>query len=92
MGTWFWLNVPLGVLIFSAVSGIPLWLVLRHPDTGPTATAPDAAIVDAAPAARARGHRGSAAPRRHVHNAASEPSWQQPAAGAREPELAGQRK
>ena len=32
---WFWLNVPLGALIFLAVSGIPLWLVLRHADLAP---------------------------------------------------------
>jgi hypothetical protein len=32
---WFWLNVPLGALIFLAVSGIPLRLVLRHPDLAP---------------------------------------------------------
>jgi len=35
MASWFWLNVPLMVLVFLAVSGIPLWLVLRHPDRGP---------------------------------------------------------
>jgi hypothetical protein len=30
---WFWLNVPLCALIFCAVCGIPLWLVIKHPDT-----------------------------------------------------------
>lgn len=30
--SWFWLNIPLGVVFFLAVSGIPLWLVLKHPD------------------------------------------------------------
>jgi len=34
MGTWFWLNVPLMVVIFSAVAGIPLWMVVKRPDTG----------------------------------------------------------
>jgi hypothetical protein len=29
---WFWLNVPLAVLFIAAWSGIPLWMVLRHPD------------------------------------------------------------
>jgi hypothetical protein len=32
MGTWFWLNVPLMVVIFSAVVGIPLWMVIKRPD------------------------------------------------------------
>ena len=40
---WFWLNIPLDAVFFLAVTGIPLWLVFRHPDTGPTATAPAAA-------------------------------------------------
>jgi hypothetical protein len=29
---WLWLNIPLGSLIFLAVAGIPMWLVLKHPD------------------------------------------------------------
>jgi hypothetical protein len=32
---WFWMNVPLMVVFFAAMTGIPLWLSLRHPDTGP---------------------------------------------------------
>lgn len=32
---WFWLNVPAMVVFFAAVTGIPLWLSLRHSDTGP---------------------------------------------------------
>jgi hypothetical protein len=36
---WIWLNMPLGALIFLAVAGIPLWMVIRHPDTGPDAQA-----------------------------------------------------
>jgi hypothetical protein len=32
---WFWLNIPLCALIFGAVCGIPLWLVIKHPDTAP---------------------------------------------------------
>ena len=32
---WIWLNMPLGALIFLAVAGIPLWMVIKHPDTGP---------------------------------------------------------
>jgi hypothetical protein len=34
MGSWFWLNIPLCAVIFSAVAGIPLWMVIKHPDTG----------------------------------------------------------
>jgi hypothetical protein len=36
---WFWMNVPLMVVFFAAITGIPLWLSLRHPDTGPAALA-----------------------------------------------------
>jgi hypothetical protein len=32
---WFWMNIPLMVIFFAAVAGIPLWLVFKHPDTGP---------------------------------------------------------
>jgi hypothetical protein len=30
MPLWFWLNIPLAIVIFAAVSGIPLWLVLTR--------------------------------------------------------------
>ena len=30
MGSWFWLNVPLMVVIFGCVAGIPLWLNLTR--------------------------------------------------------------
>jgi hypothetical protein len=33
MPAWFWLNVPADVLFFLAVSGIPLWMVLKKPAT-----------------------------------------------------------
>jgi hypothetical protein len=36
---WFWANVPLMVMFFAAIAGIPLWLSLRHPDTGPATRA-----------------------------------------------------
>jgi hypothetical protein len=32
---WFWLNIPLASVIFLAVAGIPLWMVIKHPDTRP---------------------------------------------------------
>jgi hypothetical protein len=33
--SWFWLNIPFGVVFFLAIAGIPLWMVIRHPDYGP---------------------------------------------------------
>lgn len=39
MGTWFWLNIPLRAVIFSAMAGIPLWMVIKRPDTGHEAAA-----------------------------------------------------
>ena len=36
--SWFWLNVPLMALFFLATAGIPMWLVLRHPETVPART------------------------------------------------------
>jgi hypothetical protein len=37
--TWLLLNIPLAVLFFAVWVGIPLWLVLKHPDTGPALAA-----------------------------------------------------
>ena len=57
---WFWLNIPLGVLIFGAVCGIPMWLVIKRPDTaqmptGGSGTAPQARpLVPAAPSTAVR--------------------------------------
>jgi hypothetical protein len=34
MSTYLWLNVPIAMLIFLAMSLIPLWMVIKHPDTG----------------------------------------------------------
>jgi len=49
--SWLWLNVPLAALFFVAWSGIPLWMVLRHPDRPhqPATRAP-ARAAQAAPA------------------------------------------
>jgi hypothetical protein len=30
-----WINIPLMVLAFGLMVGIPLWMVLRHPDQHP---------------------------------------------------------
>jgi hypothetical protein len=37
--TWMLLNIPLTVLFFALWTGIPMWLVLRHPDRKPTMAA-----------------------------------------------------
>jgi len=42
--TWLLMNIPLMVLFVALWAGIPLWLVLRHPDHRPA--------VSAAPAVR----------------------------------------
>ena len=38
---WFWMNMPLAAMIFAIWTGVPLWLVLKHPDTGPESRGPD---------------------------------------------------
>jgi hypothetical protein len=35
MPLWFWLNIPFGAVVFAAMVAIPLWLVIKRPDTGP---------------------------------------------------------
>ena len=37
--TWLLLNILLMVLFFALWAGIPLWLVLKHPDREPTLVA-----------------------------------------------------
>jgi hypothetical protein len=37
--TWLLLNIPLAILFFALWVGIPLWMVLKHQDTGPTPAA-----------------------------------------------------
>jgi hypothetical protein len=52
---WFWMNIPLATMIFAIWTGVPLWLVLKHPDTGPQArrphTSPQARVPDTGPQA-----------------------------------------
>jgi hypothetical protein len=38
---WFWMNVPLAAAFFAIWTGVPLWLVLKHPDIGTGAGVPD---------------------------------------------------
>lgn len=49
---WFWLNTLLAAAFFGAWTGIPLWLVVRHPDTGPQPRAVSLAL---------QGHSGKVA-------------------------------
>jgi hypothetical protein len=53
---WFWLNIPLAAAFVAVWTGIPLWLVLKHPDAGPHAAA-------AGPHAAAAGPHAAAADR-----------------------------
>ncbi len=34
--SWVWLNLPVGGLIFLAIVGIPLWMVIKRPDNRPS--------------------------------------------------------
>jgi hypothetical protein len=54
---WFWLNMPLAAAFVAAWTGIPLWLVLRHPDASrPAAAAGPHAAAAAGPHPVAAGH------------------------------------
>jgi hypothetical protein len=50
--SWFWLNIPLAAVFFLATAGIPMWLVLRHPDTGASRWPDPSRIGDATPQTR----------------------------------------
>lgn len=54
--TWLLLNIPLMVLFFALWVGVPMWLVLKHPDTGPAPAA--APAVTRLPAPRHEDHDG----------------------------------
>lgn len=60
MPTWFWLNIPIGAALFAAVAGIPLWLVSKHPDTGPDAGEAAVTPIRAASMAEAVSRRDAA--------------------------------
>jgi len=74
--SWLWLNIPLAGLFFLTATLIPLWLVVRHPDTRTRASGTARRPADPAVASSLRGPAaGPAAP---------------PAArAARQPELVG---
>jgi hypothetical protein len=46
---WFWMNVPLALTFWAVWTGVPLWLVFRHPDSGPASQRTDAHPQNAAP-------------------------------------------
>jgi ABC-type proline/glycine betaine transport system permease subunit len=48
MATWLAVNIVLSAIIFAAMVGIPLWMVIKHPDTG-EAIAETTARVQAIP-------------------------------------------
>jgi hypothetical protein len=50
---WLWLNIPLMALMFGAVCGIPVWLVIKHPDTAPMPVGGGDTVPQARPAAHA---------------------------------------
>ncbi len=64
---WFWMNIPFATVIFLAMTMIPLWIVIKHPDVrkgtpGPARPA-SARPVSARPvSARPRTARGAAVP------------------------------
>jgi len=37
---WLWMNIPLAAVFFTAWAGIPLWMVVKHPDWGPEPASP----------------------------------------------------
>jgi hypothetical protein len=43
---WLWINIPLMAAFFLAMTGIPLWLVFKHPDRGPAQEAQGQALPD----------------------------------------------
>jgi hypothetical protein len=48
MATWLAVNIVLSALFFAAMAGIPLWMVIKRPDTG-EAIAETTARVQAIP-------------------------------------------
>jgi hypothetical protein len=58
--TWFWLNMPIGAVLFVAMVAIPLWLVSKRPDTGPEVEAAAVTPIHAASMAEAISWRDAA--------------------------------
>jgi len=45
---WFWMNIPAALVFLGLWTGIPMWLILKHPDRGPAPLA----VPSPAPARR----------------------------------------
>ena len=61
--SWLWLNIPLAAVFFLATTMIPLWLVIKHPDSRPETAvrAPRPADRTARVPVAAQAHRSVAA-------------------------------
>jgi hypothetical protein len=58
-----WINIPLMVLAFGLIVGVPLWMVLRHPDQHPKENrSVPAYLVPRQPVARTRQRSRANAP------------------------------
>jgi hypothetical protein len=53
---WLWINIPLMAMFFLAMTGIPLWLVFRHPDRGPVLAEQGQGLPDSVAARYAAAH------------------------------------
>jgi len=51
---WFLLNGLLAAAFFGAWVGIPLWMIVKHPDTGPSLSAAGACLDAKSALAKAR--------------------------------------
>jgi hypothetical protein len=49
---WILLNIPLGAVMVAFTVGLPLWVMLKHPDGDDAAIAPTAAVTHEDSAAR----------------------------------------
>jgi len=59
---WLWINIPLMTVFFLAMTGIPLWLVFRHPDHRPAGERQGQAVPDSSVAARYAASSAQTAP------------------------------
>ena len=60
---WFWMNIPAALVFVGLWSGIPMWLVLKHPDEARGSVAVQAPARITRYACRAADRAGPAAQR-----------------------------